>query len=395
MLLTQLCLTLCAPIDSGPPGSSVHEISQARILKWVAIIEGRIANFHLFKVSKFSKKSTKGCASTKWKKKIKNEKIWIQECQKKRGEGNSWKDGEGPSRNGSCVYIWRATHQIWAETAPQSAVNAKSPANPRTEHLGGCPGLWTRPGFSGPYTGWALALCPCLGAWRSWEHRCRPQLRSALTWSLSWTRTMPFIATHSLNSGPSPCLVLGPNLCCQTSCVLSELYVLRTHLWPCPVASPKGALVQSQGGWSHITIIPWRLSSAWLLLWVSIHQGHMQVCAAARFPKLSLLFGSSCIGEPTFMLNCSVMSNSCDPMDYRLPGFSFQGIFQARILEWAAISSSRGSSPPSDWTCIYCVSCIIGEFSTHWASVEAEPSGSTGERPTKKYPGELLTQKVG
>ena len=242
MFVTQLCLTLCAPVDSGPPGSSVHEISQARILKWVVIIEGRIANFHLFKVSKWSKKSTKGCTSTKWKKKIKNEKIWIQECQKKRGEGNSWKDGEGPSRNGSCVYTWLATHQIWAETAPQSAVNAKSPANPRTEHLGECPGLWTRPGFSGPYTEWALALCPCLGAWRSWDHCCHPQQRSALTWSLSWTPTMPFIATHSLNSGPSPCLVLGPNLCCQTSCrVLSELYVLRTHLWPCPVAYPKGA----------------------------------------------------------------------------------------------------------------------------------------------------------
>ena len=34
---TQLCLTLCDPIDSSPPGSSVHGISQARILEWVAI----------------------------------------------------------------------------------------------------------------------------------------------------------------------------------------------------------------------------------------------------------------------------------------------------------------------------------------------------------------------
>ena len=33
----QLCLTLCDPMDCGLPGSSVHGISQARILEWVAI----------------------------------------------------------------------------------------------------------------------------------------------------------------------------------------------------------------------------------------------------------------------------------------------------------------------------------------------------------------------
>ena len=33
MLVTQLCLTLCDPIDYSPPGSSVHGILQARILE--------------------------------------------------------------------------------------------------------------------------------------------------------------------------------------------------------------------------------------------------------------------------------------------------------------------------------------------------------------------------
>ena len=33
----QSCLTLCDPMDSSPPGSSVHGIHQARILEWVAI----------------------------------------------------------------------------------------------------------------------------------------------------------------------------------------------------------------------------------------------------------------------------------------------------------------------------------------------------------------------
>ena len=35
--LLQSCLTLCNPMDCSPPGTSVHEILQARILEWVAI----------------------------------------------------------------------------------------------------------------------------------------------------------------------------------------------------------------------------------------------------------------------------------------------------------------------------------------------------------------------
>ena len=37
VLVTQSCLTLCDPMDCSLPGSSVHGLSQARILQWVAI----------------------------------------------------------------------------------------------------------------------------------------------------------------------------------------------------------------------------------------------------------------------------------------------------------------------------------------------------------------------
>ena len=36
-LVSQLCLTLCEPMDCSPPGSSAHGILQARILEWLAI----------------------------------------------------------------------------------------------------------------------------------------------------------------------------------------------------------------------------------------------------------------------------------------------------------------------------------------------------------------------
>ena len=55
----------------------------------------------------------------------------------------------------------------------------------------------------------------------------------------------------------------------------------------------------------------------------------------------------------------------CDPMDY---GSSVHGVFQARILEWVAMSSSRESSWFRDRTQ---VSCIAGRFFTIWVTREA------------------------
>ena len=54
-------------------------------------------------------------------------------------------------------------------------------------------------------------------------------------------------------------------------------------------------------------------------------------------------------------------STLCDHMDCSPPGSSVRGILQARGWEWAAISSSRASSPPRDWTH---VSFTAGKFST-------------------------------
>ena len=57
----------------------------------------------------------------------------------------------------------------------------------------------------------------------------------------------------------------------------------------------------------------------------------------------------------------------CDPIDCSLPDSSIHGIFQARVLEWVAISFSRGSSLPRDWTWI---SRIVGRCFP-WATREA------------------------
>ena len=78
------------------------------------------------------------------------------------------------------------------------------------------------------------------------------------------------------------------------------------------------------------------------------------------------------------MLHACVLQSCptlCDPMDCSPPGSSVQGILQARILEWVALPSSRGSSSPRDRTCISCI--VDGFFST-------EPQGKPWHDPKEK-----------
>ena len=59
----------------------------------------------------------------------------------------------------------------------------------------------------------------------------------------------------------------------------------------------------------------------------------------------------------------------CNPMDCNPPPFSVHEIFQTRILEWVAISCSRGSSWSRDQTHVSCVSCISMQILYHCASL--------------------------
>ena len=80
---------------------------------------------------------------------------------------------------------------------------------------------------------------------------------------------------------------------------------------------------------------------------------------------------------------CSSLSHVWlwDPVDCSSPGSSVHGVLQARILEWVAMPSSRGSSWPKDWTR---VSCIAGGFFT------AEPPGKPSFWSTWKQQVEVI-----
>ena len=73
--------------------------------------------------------------------------------------------------------------------------------------------------------------------------------------------------------------------------------------------------------------------------------------------------------------SCLTLSN---PLDCSLPGSSIHGILQAGILEWVAMSSSRGPFQLRNQTHVYCSSCLAGGFYTseplgqsYWAKREA------------------------
>ena len=75
-------------------------------------------------------------------------------------------------------------------------------------------------------------------------------------------------------------------------------------------------------------------------------------------------------------------------MDCSPPGSSVHGILQARILEWVAISFSRGSSQPRDRTQI---SCIAGRLYTVWATSSESGVFSSWPGPTSHS---LQTERI-
>ena len=84
--------------------------------------------------------------------------------------------------------------------------------------------------------------------------------------------------------------------------------------------------------------------------------GRKPECKMALISSYTPLVLESVVEPPECMSAQSCLT-PCDPMDCSPPGSSVYGVFQARILEWVAISSSRGSLWPRDQSHVSCVSC--------------------------------------
>ena len=98
----------------------------------------------------------------------------------------------------------------------------------------------------------------------------------------------------------------------------------------------------------------------------SLVSGKMEIWLSTEYSARSKLLVSGNASESE-----SEVAQSCltlfDPMDCSLPCSCIHGIFQARVLEWVAISFYRGSSRPRDYTRI---SRIVGRCFAVWATRE-------------------------
>ena len=101
--------------------------------------------------------------------------------------------------------------------------------------------------------------------------------------------------------------------------------------------------------------------------WVNISHNQLGNQKARGFSEgEKKLKRSSCVLDCCCLVTKSCLT-LCHPMDICPPGSSVHWIFQARILEWVAVSFFRGSSWTRDRTCVSCIGrWILGRWVPRW-----------------------------
>ena len=157
----QLCLTLCDPMDSSPPGSSVHGILQARILEWVAMPSSRGFSQPRDRMYRWESWTIKGWA-------LKNWCIWIVVLEKTLE--NPWDNKEMQPVSPKGTQPWMLTGRTDTE-----AENSNTLAT-----WCGHPNLWERP--------WRWERLKAKGeeggrGWDGW-------ITSLIQWTWTWTNSV-------------------------------------------------------------------------------------------------------------------------------------------------------------------------------------------------------------
>ena len=157
--------------------------------------------------------------------------------------------------------------------------------------------------------------------------------------------------------------------------------VVNTFFAITVMAKSRNSIILCLQGWLHV-----------LVLGGCGERLHI-ISGICKFSTRIFLIFEVCLPKNSYgiiLIECMLAQSRptlCDLVNCSLPGSSVHGIFQARILEWVAISSSRGSSQPRDGTRISCVSCIGSQILCHQAIgklslivwITAEEAGSLSE----------------
>ena len=153
----------------------------------------------------------------------------------------------------------------------------------------------------------------------------------------------------------------------KCGCPHSEVWFMCSVFWPALSSFPATLLFLLSLGYvvyiyfsPNSDVLTWNVLSSLPAIQNMSFQGPALFNSFGNLLAISVLsyFPHLCSGSKLHLL-CARFAHLCptlcDPTDCSPPGSSAHGISQARILEWAAISSSMGSSRPRDRTRISCI----------------------------------------
>ena len=263
----------------------------------------------------------------------------------------------------STGYTWHARHGPLCTTSPSGdllplGLLEKSQGSKRNPQMGEGFRVVAQPGSSWQRQGWRVSR-PC--------HHLFPHITSRRNGQLGsqtgqWRQSKPLLTSllrhhlprgslcqHQPNSGPSGFFPSqeGDLPSREHPPVGSQCHLFWAGLLVPPPIPPH--LLLPQGLWQMCHNY-WKKKK-------ERQEGSME--SQKKASAGSGLAGSVCAQS---LQSCPTL---CDPMDCSLPGSSVHGILQARILEWVAMPSSRGSSRPRDRTQVSHVSCTGRQILYH------------------------------
>ena len=132
--------------------------------------------------------------------------------------------------------------------------------------------------------------------------------------------------------------------------------------------------------------------------------GYLKILYFSLMPWQSCGIAFSAVCSSAFMLSHFCHVQLCNPMDYSPPGSSVHGILQARIQEWVAMPSSKGSSWPRNQTSISYITwigrwvffvCLFGWLVFFFFFLPLVPPGKQAcNRKNSKTASEFLSQSA-
>ena len=228
---------------------------------------------------------------------------------------------------GSCNY-WALEPQLWTPICPRAhAQQQQRPCNEKPlHHTGEWPLLATTIEKSPQQQRPSSAI----NKWNSevFSTQSRPHWSLPFLWCNSSTFNHTFVILFS--GCYSVCVIFESKHHISNICFDSIYQMLRKE------TRNSGVYKGMEAWWWSYKVVP-------------LGECSKEEWCSGEIWKQSRRAGSDMVWSCLCVRSLKSCPACCDPMDCSPPGSSVHGMLQARILEWVAMRSSRGSSQPRDW----------------------------------------------